>query len=353
MSTQRCIYCSEEKDASAFNRDHVLPDAFGAFTDNLPRLHCVCRACNQYFGDHVEIIFHRGSIEAIHRILTGLKPPHEADKLRRDRLSFTVAVPGDWHGVRLEFQVEEDSLVVLPVPQVGFLPKGQSGWIYMTDSELADPSKHLPDDVDKIKLFAPSDAVLDHLMALLGERGLPFHKQGELSPPPAEGRSVLVDHHFPMDLITRRSVTKIAFNYLACIAGPTFALRADFDVIRAFIRQGILSDYSIMQVNYQPILFDDLPTQRQTNGHLLTLDWPGSQDHIVARVSLYNLLTYTVLLTRHCSALWQPLRQGHHFDVSARRVAPLFHSSLIVPPPYMKRALGRAELLARPLIRIL
>jgi hypothetical protein len=85
---QRCIYCLEEKDVSAFNRDHVLPEALGTFRDNLPRLDCVCHACNQYFGDHIELIFHRGSVEAIHRILTGLKSPQEVNRLRRDRLSF-------------------------------------------------------------------------------------------------------------------------------------------------------------------------------------------------------------------------------------------------------------------------
>lgn len=323
--------------------------------DNLPRLTCVCRDCNQHFGDKVELIFHRGSLEAIHRLIKGLKPPHEAGELRRNRLSFTIGAPGEWYGVRLEFQVEEDNLVVIPVPQVGFVRKGQSNWIYMTESELANPGKLLPDDMDNnagIKLFAPSEAVQERLIALLADRGIPFRKRRELSPPPAEGAFVLVDHHFPVDLITRRSVAKIAFNYLTHVVGQEFALHPCFNDVRSFIRNGILPDYPIMQVSSRPILFDDLPTQRQTDGHLLTLAWPGSQDHIIGQVSLFNLFTYTVLLTRKCSNVWRDIRQGHHFDIAEGRVTRLFNISLALPS-YIRQGLTRAESLARPLIKVL
>jgi hypothetical protein len=350
MPFQKCIYCLEEKESSAFNREHILPEAFGTFRDSLLRLECVCRSCNQYFGDHVELIFHRGSLEAMHRFLNGMKPPQRVGELRRDRLSITVGAPGDWFGVRLEFQDEEDNLVVMPVPQVGFARKGQQHWIYLTEAELADPQTRLPDDLDDeagMKIFAPSEAVQERLITLLAARGIPFQQRRELSPPPAEGRQVLVDHHFSIDLITRRSVAKIAFNYMACVVGPDFALRPDFDVVRSFIRRGVLPDYPIVQASFTPILADDLQMQRQTNGHLLTLGWPGSQDQIVGQVSLFNLIRYTVLLTRKCSGIWQDIRQGHHFDISKGCVKPLLGSSLIVPR-FIHKGLASAAFLAKP-----
>jgi hypothetical protein len=200
-----------------------------------------------------------------------------------------------------------------------------------------------------MKLFAPSEAVQEHLIALLAAKGIPFHKQGEFGPPPTEGAVMLVDHHFPIDLITRRAVAKIAFNYLASVAGSEFALRSCFDDVRAFVRSGTLPDYPIMQVSYTPILFDDLPMQRQTNGHLLTVEWPASQDHILGQVTLFNVLTYAVLLTRKCSSLWRDIRQGYHFDIGEGVVKPLLATSLVLPP-YIRAALYRAASLARPQI---
>lgn len=42
-----CIYCMEEKGKALFNRDHVIPEAFGTFDDYLV-LTSVCQACNQF-----------------------------------------------------------------------------------------------------------------------------------------------------------------------------------------------------------------------------------------------------------------------------------------------------------------
>jgi hypothetical protein len=356
MFTQKCIYCLEEKELSLFNREHVLPEAFGKFKNNLPRLRCVCCCCNKYFGEHIELIFYRGGLEATYRLQKGLKAPHEVSKLHRDRLSFTVGELGDWYAVRIEWLVEEDNLVFIPFPQVGFVRKGQSQWIYITESELADPSKLLPDDLDSktgIKLLAPSKAVEECLLALLAAKGILVQKPRKLSPPPLEERGLLVDHHFSIDWITRRAVAKIAFNYLACVAGSEFVLRSEFDPMRSFIRYGSLHNYPIIRVSSRPILFDDLPVQRQTDGHLLTLDWPGSRDCVIGKVSFFNTLTYEILLTRRCSAIWRVVRKGHYFDITEKRVIPLSDLSLIFLPRHIKQGLAHAASLARPRVILL
>ncbi len=51
----KCIYCLEERRLTEFNREHVLAEAFGTFTNNLKDLRCVCRASNQWFGDSLEL----------------------------------------------------------------------------------------------------------------------------------------------------------------------------------------------------------------------------------------------------------------------------------------------------------
>jgi hypothetical protein len=47
-----CIYCVTDKPASAFTKvEHVLPQAFGRFRDNLTLKDTVCDDCNEFFGN--------------------------------------------------------------------------------------------------------------------------------------------------------------------------------------------------------------------------------------------------------------------------------------------------------------
>ena len=50
-----------------FDRDHVMPEAFGTFDENWT-LDCVCKACNGHFGRTIELTLARGSTEALLRL---------------------------------------------------------------------------------------------------------------------------------------------------------------------------------------------------------------------------------------------------------------------------------------------
>jgi hypothetical protein len=52
----KCIYCKVEKDAKYFTKvEHVIPQSFGHFENNLTLRNVVCDDCNQYFGDNLEL----------------------------------------------------------------------------------------------------------------------------------------------------------------------------------------------------------------------------------------------------------------------------------------------------------
>ncbi|MCH9012826.1 MAG: hypothetical protein IIA68_07190 [Proteobacteria bacterium] len=68
MLTHKCIYCLRDLDASDFRTEHVIPQAFGTFENNLTLNESVCGECNQYFGDNLELIFARDSFEAYDRV---------------------------------------------------------------------------------------------------------------------------------------------------------------------------------------------------------------------------------------------------------------------------------------------
>ena len=48
MSVMACICCRQIK-TRRFSKEHVVPQAFGHFHDNLT-LSCVCGACNSFFA---------------------------------------------------------------------------------------------------------------------------------------------------------------------------------------------------------------------------------------------------------------------------------------------------------------
>ena len=126
-----------------------------------------------------------------------------------------------------------------------------------------------------------------------------------------------------MDSIVQRCAAKISFNYLAWRVGPEFLLTQDFDQVRTFIRYGTLPAGPIVQISAEAVLADDSPTVRQTNGHLLTVDWPSASRKIIGQVSLFNEIKYSIVLAENCSAVWRDVRSGHHFDITQQCVNPL------------------------------
>jgi len=64
----KCIYCLEDKPSDSFKKtEHVLPQSFGKFKNNLTLNKIVCDTCNQYFGDNLELPLGRETLEGMAR----------------------------------------------------------------------------------------------------------------------------------------------------------------------------------------------------------------------------------------------------------------------------------------------
>jgi hypothetical protein len=326
MPQRTCIYCKQDRDVSAFNREHVIPEAFGSFEQNLTLLRCVCFDCNDEFGRTIDLALGRDSIEALLRFFHGVKSARQARELRHQRLTVTLGKDDpEWAGCRVEVSEEEGKAAITLVPQVRFtLRNGNS--VFMTEAELVDETKPLPEDVVPgrgVRLISNSNEMDERLTAILAKRGIAFTKDREGGPPPSsQGRSP-VELRMRFDAIILRSVAKIAFNYLTWVAGAAFVLGEAFDITRAFIRYGTQSPYPLVIPRSEPILADEAPSARWAQGHLLTVNWAGERDAVVGQVSLFNGPTYSVSLARGHRGLWVPLRTGHYFDLEARRISPL------------------------------
>lgn len=334
MPTHICIYCLRDLDADAFKTEHIIPQAFGKFDDNLTLNESVCGECNQFFGDKLELIFARDSSEAYDRVVHSLKSPAELHDLLHHRLTFALAMEGEWTGLRLALKTENGMAVVGPVPQVRFSSNRGDEYIYVTEAELEEPDESLVRAIDRmggIAIFSPSEEIEGRLIEALARISIHFEQQGDIAPPKIDKAEVEIEVQAKIDLIIRRCVAKIAFNYLAYTSGAGFVRGESFHAVRSFIREGQEPDYPLIRISDEPILTDDLRHLRQTDSHLTTVNWTRGNRHVIAQISLFNRITYHVSLARNFFGIWRPIRCGHHFDIGLRSISELVGTSLIVP----------------------
>lgn len=309
----------------AFTKEHVVPQAFGTFENNLTLVNCVCGDCNQFFGDFLESILAEGSFEAVRRLDYKVKPAKNAKYLRKERVQFSLS-GGKWADLIVKLQNDDDDLFVSPVPQIRFAKRDGSGWIHFTESELAKFSGPLPPEVDtkRIVLIFDSENTKDRLIQILSKHDIEYQEdeEGFLSKEKVKEGWVTVETQ--IDDVILRCIAKIAFNYLAKTAGDDFVLKDDFDSIRSYVRYGTRPNYKFFKISNYPILAYDTLTYRQTNGHLVTVNWPPNSNKIVSQVSLFNHRTYHFRLTKDFSGLWRNIRSGHHFSIERKRIEPLY-----------------------------
>jgi hypothetical protein len=321
--TNECIYCLRELPIETFTKEHVIPQAFGTFENNLTLVNCVCSDCNRFFGDNLEPVLAEGSFEAVRRLDYRIKSPESAKYLRKDRVRFSLR-GGEWNDLVVGLQGDGDELFVSPVPQVRFAKKDGSGWIHFTESELAELSEPLPNEVDtkRIILIFDSEETKERLLQTLLGIGVEFqeNESGFLS----REKESWVEVETQIDQVILRCMAKIAFNYLTKTAGDDFARKRDFNPIRSYVRYGTAPDYDFFRISNYSILAYDTLTYRQTNGHLVTVNWSPDGRDIVSQVSLFNHRTYHFRLAMKFSGLWRNIRSGHHFNIECRKIAPLY-----------------------------
>src|SRR5260370_1049734 len=236
-----CIY--DRSHAGPFDRDHVMPQAFGTFEPDSPVLDCVCRDCNNYFGRTMEFALSRESMEAVLRLRHGVKPAVEAKDLRCRKLELKVGQPGPWFGATVVLEADRTGEAIEPVlvPQIAFRWKAEPEWVWILERDLdecrvAPYRKPQPGTLD-IRVLAPLASDQERLIEKLKSFDVNFLKQGVLEQPitDADGK-IQLQIAAQVDDTIFRAIAKIAFNYTAWVQGADFVLRPAFDDIRDYIR---------------------------------------------------------------------------------------------------------------------
>ena len=315
-----CIYCRQEKSLELFNREHVLPEGFGHFSDALVLHEAVCTECNQHFGDTLDFLLARSSSEGLERYTWHVKPKDEVEKFRYGEVLIHLSAPGsDWDDAlvrKVPTDTPGESRIEL-VPQAVFKKKDGSGLMHVPLWELRRGDWRADESIDPtlgVRVLAPAD-LYDEVIAVLAEHGVSFNTHTPLPAPQAEDGEFSVRQLFSLSNDLQRAVAKIAFNYLAKTNGTAKALRPEFDAVRAFIRNGTKPDEPIVAI---------IPTTRlgiaQEDGqvpvaHYLTVEFDDTETAFLGHVTLFHWAVYQVVLAERIGVDLDLASSGHLYNV--------------------------------------
>ena len=324
----RCIYCLSEKLSDAFTKvEHVIPQAFGLFQNNLTLKGVVCNECNQYFGDNLEIALGRDTVEGISRYEHGIRGPEDFKSLgKRSRLQHKKIAEGILKGAffYLGYSQELNQVTPKPLPQVGFQNKASLDYSYFLLEDI--PNKDVLEnqglDCDtNVRAFGDNFEVIEQVLA---RKGIFPEFQKEIPLPDKKSEKLLVEYEASVDSIIRRSIAKIAFNYLAYWQGAEFALQEVFNPIRFYIRNGEREENKLfVMIRTESILKDEPSEEFRRLAHIITVNWAQNGVSIISQVSLLNFLSYTVQLARDYSGQIPNLRKGHFFNLGDHKIYEL------------------------------
>jgi len=319
MPSARCVYCLVTKDLREFNREHVLPQAFGKYEANLVLSERVCTACNDYFSKHLDVTLARDSNEGIERFQHGLVRERKRRKLGR-RITLRQR-GGRLHDSVMDMELDASGTALVPKPsrQVGFGTSEEGPFEWYRVEELP--------DLETLRAKAFSYVVTGGLSAedattIFDKLGLATTDCVELPDPRDAAGMVDTTMQGRIDNTIRRAIAKIAFNYITyCYAGV--AAMEQFRAVREYIRFEVPTDPNPVAIMTKPIL-GSTPVGTQILAHVITVRWNKRLRRVVAQVSLFGWLQYEVTLSRG-GFIFPPVfvDSGHAFNPFAGQVSLL------------------------------
>jgi len=286
-------------------------------------LGCVCDDCNHFFSRELELALGRDSPEAFFRIDFGVKPPATAERFLNRRMTANLKAPGQFTGARVVMRPSSENDALLPFlpPQVGFRSDGKE-WRYIPERDLDERSiKQIAGAIlPEIKIIGQGED-LPRLVKRLAELGVDFVETKRLlNQAISDQVPISVEHGFIVDRTLRRAAAKIAFNYAAKVLGPETMRRADFDVIRRFVRFGEEPETLVTAQRGSILVGAEAAT---TKTHACGLGWLDQSRQLIAIVSLFNQITYGCRMCKSESNEWATVSSQHLFDPVKRTIASL------------------------------
>lgn len=328
----KCIYCLEDKPDSYFKKtEHILPQSFGKFKDNLTLNKIVCDACNEYFGNNLENSLGRDTFEGMERFDHGIKKSREF-KSTGKKSRFEIKIDeGPCKGAYAyrEYSEREGRIIIKPIPQLGFKKLNCNDCEYFPLDKL--PAKEYLEnnfDMKAKKSILALGCNWGDAQKHLAERGIsiPSNPDGE-GYPSQNSTDWGCEVTGQIDQIIFRAIAKIAFNYLTFYAGSEFVFNSSFNPIRRYIRFGEKQSYPFVVIIDKPILGDEPIEGPRRLGHLIILDLSLSKTSFISKVSLFNHTIYSVVLAKDYNG--EVCRRGNFFNIADNEIYELLPEDMI------------------------
>lgn len=307
----------------------MLSQCFGTFKpNNLILNKMVCDDCNQYFGNNLELILGRDTIEGIVRYRHGKKPKKQ---YKHKRLKFRIR-EGESAGMiitPLSSSENNGGIDNDPVAQIAILNSLSGKYDYFDPDDMPHIEEIKKQGLEtqnlRIKLIFKSEDEKEILKKCLREKGyqLNNHELPMDWPESVKNETnTQADVISTIDRIVARGFCKIAFNYLAHIQGQQFCLSPNFNRIRDFIRndQGNSSEFFFID-QPQNLYINRQSNARGNDGHFIILEWNNMA--LQVRLRLFNVMTYIIQFCAHYQGLWVPINSGHYFNMKSRKISTL------------------------------
>lgn len=314
---ERCVYCLERKPSTDFNREHVVPEAFGKFKHNLV-LTCVCRACNQAFGDDFDRKFAKDSPEGFARFLHGHK-----DVAEYKTFGAASTTTLKWHsdgpmkGMKMKPRPADGSQAfdTEPPPQVGFVADSSGKTLWYAKNALPTPTQLRADGLDgEAFTLIIWEMPTSEASELLQAKGFPPPTDAGVGEK-LSGR-VTTEWTFRIAEPEFRAITKIAMNYLAYVA-PGLARLEHFREARLYVNSGWRTERLVAVLPPLTVVRGD---GSRVRGHFLSIHRSGQE--ILAQVSILGIFRYVVRLSRDGFVVpFDFINAAHLFDLDAARVS--------------------------------
>lgn len=313
----KCIYCKQ--DMVEPGNEHLFNRAFGC-PNNLT-IKGVCTDCNNYFGRELDLRLANDSVEGLIRNESIGSKSKKFVKAKRLVLRYDAPEESDLGNIYLWIDYENGGL--MPATQFGLLNEKRKYEYFLLDD--LDISERL----ERIKFLATRKLNSKSRWAMLGfnkeeykkliqvlEKGglINKYKANNSLDFSLSSEKIPVSISGEIDLVIRRAIAKIAFNYLTKEQGDDFVLRKEFDKVREFIRYG--KGENIVYIEKEPILEDEKALGKSFKGHIFTFERQGNV--IFARISLFNSVHYKVILTSNTDSMILYMRKGLSYDPSTK-----------------------------------
>lgn len=317
-----CLYCLKDKPVAEFNREHVVPEAFGKFEDNFVLHETVCADCNSYFGNTLDLKLGRYSIEGLDRYDADVRRPDAKTRFGgTPTLSARINDGGFADGAEVYWAAAADGsrLVLHLYPQFGVTDGVRTVWFRSEElPQRNDLSSHGFAEEAAISVKTVGMAA-DFAHGLLAAKGYNTSRP-EVAGGTREGEEIDIRISGQVDRVLRRAIAKIACNYLAH-EYPAIAAMPQTLAVRQFVRYGTPEDFNPIALSPKPLVAGVTP-QLAPLAHGVTLEWKGGR--LLGDVTLLFRFRYQVLLADG-GFLIPPtmISGGHLFNVAARQILPL------------------------------